>query len=136
MHQTLSLSAEEPIFYGTLNVRLCSVTSESECRIRQSKKNYTELVFYLTVYLFPRFLHRADFFNDIKFGFSLCVCSSGGLILDYAVDKYHGIAVFSPVMNGRFLAQTYGPCCARSVRHELKSNIFPSGLSTQLINSY
>ena len=38
LHQTLSLSAEEPIFYGTLNVRLCSVTSESECRIRQSKK--------------------------------------------------------------------------------------------------
>lgn len=28
------------------------------------------------------------------------VCSTGGLILDYAVDKYHGIAVFSPVMNG------------------------------------
>lgn len=76
------------------------------------------------MYLSPRFLHRADFFNDIKFGFSLCVCSSGGLILDYAVDKYHGIAVFSPVMNGRFLV------------HDLKSNIFPSGLSTQLINSY
>ena len=28
------------------------------------------------------------------------VCSTGGLILDYAVAKYRGIAVFSPVMNG------------------------------------
>lgn len=60
-------------------------------------------MFYFTVYSFPRFPNQADFFNDIKFGFSLYVCSSGGLILDYAVDKYHGIAVFSPVMNGRFL---------------------------------
>ena len=30
------------------------------------------------------------------------VCSTGGLILDYAVAKYRGIAVFSPVMNGTF----------------------------------
>lgn len=34
--------------------------------------------------------------------FFLIVCSTGGLILDYAVAKYHGIAVFSPVMNGMF----------------------------------
>ena len=38
VHQTLSLSAEEPIFNGTLNLWLCSMTSESECRIRQNKK--------------------------------------------------------------------------------------------------
>jgi len=31
---------------------------------------------------------------------SFVVCSTGGLILDFAVAKYHGIAVFSPVMNG------------------------------------
>ena len=28
------------------------------------------------------------------------IYSTGGLILDFAVDKYRGIAVFSPVMNG------------------------------------
>lgn len=33
-----------------------------------------------------------------------CICSTGGLILDYAVARYHGIAVFSPVMNGTFPA--------------------------------
>ena len=26
--------------------------------------------------------------------------STGGLILDFAVDKFYGIAVFNPVMNG------------------------------------
>lgn len=89
------------LLYGTLNVRLCSISRNMS--YKTEKENDTELIFYFIVYLSPRFLHRADFFNDIKFGFSLCVCSSGGLILDYAVDKYHGIAVFSPVMNGRFL---------------------------------
>ena len=34
----LCLCAEELIFYGTLNLWLCSMTSESECRIRQNKK--------------------------------------------------------------------------------------------------
>ena len=38
LRQTLSLCAEELIFYGTLNLWLCSMTSESECRIRQNKK--------------------------------------------------------------------------------------------------
>ena len=38
LRQTLSLCAEDLIFYGTLNLWLCSMTSESECRIRQNKK--------------------------------------------------------------------------------------------------
>ena len=30
----------------------------------------------------------------------------------------------------------HGPCCARSVRHDLRPNIFPSGPPTQSINTY
>ncbi|XP_031550901.1 solute carrier family 41 member 1-like [Actinia tenebrosa] len=31
---------------------------------------------------------------------AMVISSSGGLVLDYAVSSYHGIAVFSPVVNG------------------------------------
>lgn len=31
----------------------------------------------------------------------ICHCSVGGLILDFAVANYHGIAVFQPVINGK-----------------------------------
>ena len=44
--------------------------------------------------------------GNVKFHLEFCYFSTGGLILDYAVAKYHGIAVFSPVMNGRFLSAT------------------------------
>ena len=31
---------------------------------------------------------------------AMTISSLGGLILDYAVNKFHGIAVFQPVFNG------------------------------------
>ena len=30
----------------------------------------------------------------------------------------------------------HGPCCTRSVRHDLRPNIFPSGPPTQSISTY
>ena len=45
-------------------------------------------------------LHNQKPITERDCPFYFCVFSSGGLILDFAVDKYYGIAVFSPVMNG------------------------------------
>ena len=37
---------------------------------------------------------------------------------------------------GRALVMAHGPRCARSVRHDLGPNIFPSGPPTQSISTY
>lgn len=35
---------------------------------------------------------------------AMVISSLGGVILDFAVSSYHGIAVFQPVINGLFLS--------------------------------
>ncbi|EDO45085.1 predicted protein [Nematostella vectensis] len=50
--------------------------------------------------------HKNHFTHDVLYSgwvpviSAMVISSSGGLVLDYAVVSYHGIAVFSPVMNG------------------------------------
>lgn len=39
--------------------------------------------------------------NNCYDGFFESIFSGGGLILSYIVERYHGIAVFNPVVNGR-----------------------------------
>ncbi|XP_020600553.1 solute carrier family 41 member 1-like isoform X2 [Orbicella faveolata] len=64
------------------------------------------LCFFLVLPLWVYITHNNTFTHDVLYtGWTpvlsaMVISSTGGLILDYAVAKYHGIAVFSPVMNG------------------------------------
>lgn len=64
------------------------------------------LCFFLVLPLWVYITHNNTFTHDVLYtGWTpvlsaMVISSTGGLILDYAVAKYRGIAVFSPVMNG------------------------------------
>lgn len=64
------------------------------------------LGFFLILPLWVYITHTNTFTHDVLYtGWTpvlsaMVISSTGGLILDYAVAKYRGIAVFSPVMNG------------------------------------
>lgn len=64
------------------------------------------LCFFVILPLWVYITHINHFTHDVLYtGWTpvisaMIISSTGGLILDFAVDKYYGIAVFSPVMNG------------------------------------
>lgn len=64
------------------------------------------LGFFLVLPFWVYITHTNHFTHDVLYSgwtpvlSAMVISSSGGLILDFAVDKYYGIAVFSPVMNG------------------------------------
>lgn len=64
------------------------------------------LGFFIILPLWVYITHNNAFTHSVLYtGWSpvlsaMIISSTGGLILDFAVDKYHGIAVFSPVING------------------------------------
>ena len=53
--------------------------------------------------------------------------SVGGLILDFTVANYHGIAVFQPVINGKFTLLFISPIMVKQLLHVLA--IFTSDFS-------
>lgn len=64
------------------------------------------LGFFLVLPLWFYITHTNNFTHDVLYtGWTpvlsaMVISSTGGLILDFAVDKFYGIAVFNPVMNG------------------------------------
>ena len=63
-------------------------------------------VFFLLLPLWVTLAVRNKYTNDVIYsGWTPVLCamvisSLGGVILDFAVTAYHGIAVFQPVING------------------------------------
>ncbi|KAJ7369469.1 hypothetical protein OS493_038769 [Desmophyllum pertusum] len=64
------------------------------------------LCFFLILPMWVYITHTNTFTHDVLYtGWTpvlsaMVISSTGGVILDFAVDKYRGIAVFNPVMNG------------------------------------
>lgn len=65
-------------------------------------------VFFLMLPLWVTLAVRNKYTNDVIYSgwtpvlSAMVISSLGGVILDFAVTAYHGIAVFQPVINGEF----------------------------------
>ncbi|XP_020600481.1 solute carrier family 41 member 1-like isoform X2 [Orbicella faveolata] len=85
---------------------LHSCVQDSEAGTHHWITPVISLCFFLVLPLWVYITHNNTFTHDVLYtGWTpvlsaMVISSTGGLILDYAVAKYHGIAVFSPVMNG------------------------------------
>jgi len=69
---------------------------------------------------------------------AMCISSGGGLILSYIVERYHGIAVFNPVVNGvgGNLVAVQASRISTSLHRVSILGVLPAGIKYGCIHSF
>jgi len=105
------------------------------------------LICFLCVVLLPLWLyishHNKHTHDTLYSGWTpvisaMCISSGGGLILSYIVERYHGIAVFNPVVNGvgGNLVAVQASRISTSLHRVSILGVLPAGIKYGCIHSF